>query len=211
MVNEYKDSYIVFSRTNTGIGKVIRRVTRNTYNHTSLCLDGKFYQLISFARKHVNSPFQGGFVVETPVRYLSDGEDIIVKVCRLDESIFPIIEMKKRLDAVRSEEKSYIYNTYGAIVSPFKIKFSPYRTFTCVEFAAYVLGLEEKIYSVHQLEKIFDKAKVYEGSYKQLVENYKHLFPEDDYQTRQRKRDIIFGTANHLYKNAVRSFGKHGE
>ncbi len=211
MVNKYPDSYIVFSRTNTGIGKIIRKVTRNTYNHTSLCLDGRFYELFSFARKHVNDPFQGGLVVETPVRYLFDGADITVKVCKIDDNIFPIDRIRKRLADVRLEEKSYIYNTYGAIVSPFRIKFSPYRTFTCVEFAAYLLGIEDKIYSVRQLEKIFDRNKVYEGSYKQLVENYKHLFPKDDYQTRQKKRDVIFGTAHHLYENALRSFGRQSD
>ncbi len=211
MVNEYPDAYIVFSRTNTGIGKLIRKVTNNTYNHTSLCLDGKFYQLFSFARKYANNPLQGGFVIETPVRYLSDGADITVKVCRIDGEVFPIGDMEKRLDAVRSEEKSYIYNTYGAIVSPFKIKFSPYRTFTCVEFATYVLGIKKNIYSVRQLEKIFDKNKVYEGSYKFLVENYKDYFPDDDYNIKQRKRDVIFGTAHHLYKNAVRSFVRQSD
>lgn len=211
MVNEYKDSYIVFSRTNTGIGKIIRKVTRNTYNHTSLCLDGKFYQLVSFARKHKNNPFQGGLVIETPVRYISDGEDITVKVCRIDESAFKVEDMFKRLDAVRSEENSYLYNTYGAICSPFKIKFSPYRTFTCVEFAAYILGIKGKIYSVWQLEKIFDCNKIYEGSYKTLVENYRDYFPKDDYHEKQRKRDVICGTAHHLYENAVRSFGKQSD
>ncbi len=211
MVNKYSDSYIVFSRTNTGIGRIIRKVTRNTYNHTSLCLDGKFFELFSFARKHVNDPFQGGLVIETPVRYLSNGADITVKVCKIDDKVFSINEMRKRLDNVRSEEKSYIYNTYGAIVSPFRIKFSPYRTFTCVEFAAYILGIKDKIYSVRQLEKIFDCNKVYEGSYKLLVENYQHAYPDDDYQERQRKRDIIFGTAHHLYENTLRSFGKQSD
>ena len=212
MVNEYgKDSYIVFSRTNTGIGKLIRGITRNQYNHASLCLDGKFYQLVSFARKHVNNPLQGGFVIETPVRYLNDGEDITVKVCRVDKDAFPTNELKSRLDDIRSEEESYIYNTYGAIMSPLRIKFSPYKTFTCVEFVAFVLGLEGKIYNVRQLEKIFDKSKVYEGSYKHLVEEYKAFFPEDNYNEKQKKREVILGTAHHLYENAVRSFGKQSE
>ncbi len=208
MVNEYKDSYIVFSRTNTGIGKLIRKVTFNKYNHTSLCLDGKFYQLVSFARKHINDPIQGGFVIETPVRYLTDGADITVKVCKINEDVFPLKGMLNRLNDIRSDESSYIYNTVGAIVSPFKIKFSPYRTFTCVEFVAYVLGIKDKIISVKQLEKIFDNNKVYEGSYKNLVDSYNHLFPEDDYNEKQPKKDVILGTAHHLYENALRSFGK---
>ncbi|MBR6548985.1 MAG: hypothetical protein IKT68_05510, partial [Clostridia bacterium] len=57
-------------------------------------------------------------------------------------------------------------------------------------------------------EKIFDENKVYEGSYKDLVDSYKHLFPEDDYNEKQPKKDVILGTAHHLYENALRSFGK---
>lgn len=211
MVVNPSDLYIVFSRTNTGIGRIIRTFTHNTYNHTSLCLGGELHQLISFARKHKNDPFHAGVVVETPVRYISFGEDVVVKVCRIDQNLFPLEDMKKRLEKVRSSVgKKYIYNTYGAMVSPFKIKFSPYHTFTCVEFTAYILGVKEKIYSVRQLENIFDGQKVYEGSYKKLMEDYQYHYPNDDYYERQPKKDIIFGTCHHFYENALRSF-YHGE
>ena len=205
------NSFIVFSSTNTGMGKFIRHITHNTYNHTSICLDGKFYELYSFARKHINSPFCGGLVVETPARYITDGKDVMVKVCRIDPKVFSPDTMNERLEKIFSQKDSFIYNTYGAIVSPLRIKLCPYHSFTCVEFVSYILGIKKPMYSVKQLEKIFDKYKIYEGSYKKLIERYSDnaTFPKDDYNTRLTKRAVLLGTARQFYDSAKRSLGRY--
>ena len=55
--------YIMLSRTNTGIGRIIRLFLRTSrYNHVSAALDGRLFLLYSFSRARKDSPFSGGFV-----------------------------------------------------------------------------------------------------------------------------------------------------
>ena len=44
--------YIVFSATPTGTGRLIRKATRNQYNHVSLSLNRDIRKMYSFARIH---------------------------------------------------------------------------------------------------------------------------------------------------------------
>jgi hypothetical protein len=76
--------YIVLSRTNTGVGRLIRLFLRSShYNHVSAALDGRLYLLYSFSRTRKDSPFSGGFVQEYPSRYFAMGKNVDVKVFRV--------------------------------------------------------------------------------------------------------------------------------
>lgn len=76
--------YIMLSRTNTGIGRIIRLFLRTSrYNHVSAALDGRLFLLYSFSRARKDSPFSGGFVQEYPSRYLAMGQNVEVKVFRV--------------------------------------------------------------------------------------------------------------------------------
>ena len=61
--------YIVFSATPTGMGRLIRKATRNRYNHVSLSLSRDIHKMYTFARLHRTIPLYGGFVVESILRY----------------------------------------------------------------------------------------------------------------------------------------------
>ena len=54
--------YIMLSRTDTGMGRLIRFFTRYDYNHVSLSLDPRLHSWVSFARYAVDVPLAGGFV-----------------------------------------------------------------------------------------------------------------------------------------------------
>jgi hypothetical protein len=61
--------YIVFSSTPYRIGKFIRRLTREAYNHVSIALDPDLTKMYGFARRYYRTPFYGGFVRESLSRY----------------------------------------------------------------------------------------------------------------------------------------------
>ena len=52
--------YIVFSATPTGMGSLIRKATRNRYNHVSLSLSRDIRKMYTFARLHRAIPLYGG-------------------------------------------------------------------------------------------------------------------------------------------------------
>ena len=76
MNTEVKDNsksiYVIFLQTPFKIGKLIRFVTNYKYNHTSISFSENADVLYSFARYNKNSPFVGGFVEESPLRYIKD-------------------------------------------------------------------------------------------------------------------------------------------
>lgn len=47
--------YVVFARTDLKVGRMIRIMTRNRYNHVAISLDG-MKTLCSFSRLYINHP-----------------------------------------------------------------------------------------------------------------------------------------------------------
>ena len=78
--------YIMLSRTDTGMGRLIRFFTKETYNHVSLCLDDRLDHFVSFARFRQDVPLAGGYVAEPPERLLSCGKTMPVRIFKLDIS-----------------------------------------------------------------------------------------------------------------------------
>ena len=61
---------IVASRTPSFLVQIIRLATKFKHNHVSISLNDDLVPLFSFARYNYNSPFHGGFVEESWLRYL---------------------------------------------------------------------------------------------------------------------------------------------
>ena len=84
MQSENKDIYIMFSSTPSKMGSFIRFMTGNKYNHVSLSFREDLGHLYSFARYYKNTPFVGGFVEESVLRYfLLGSETVRVKICKI--------------------------------------------------------------------------------------------------------------------------------
>ena len=64
-----KNLYLIFSSTDLKIGRMIRFVTQNQYNHCSVCLREDLSKFYSFSRIYRSNPLIGGFTVESPCRY----------------------------------------------------------------------------------------------------------------------------------------------
>ena len=71
---------IVASRTPSFLVQIIRLATKFKHNHVSISLNDDLVPLFSFARYNYNSPFHGGFVEESWLRYLYRDNDISVSI-----------------------------------------------------------------------------------------------------------------------------------
>lgn len=160
--------YVVFSKTSTKIGKMIRTVTRNEYNHTSLSFDKNLGVMYSFARYKYHYPMAGGFVVEYPVRYIHGGNDAKVKICRISLSDESYGKLKKRIQKFISTSDDSCYNTFNLLLYPLHLQLNLTNSYTCVEFVAKILGVQG-IRSIRDFEERLSDNVIYEGRMSNIV------------------------------------------
>ena len=200
--------YVVFSSTNSGVAKFIRVMTRNFYNHTSVAVDPSLKKMYSFARRHKNAPFISGFITEKPGRYLDEGQDITIKICKVpvDEKTFRLAS--DTISRYRNSPDVTYYNYISALTSVFRLRLHMQDCYTCVEFSSSMIG-DENTCVIHDLEKRLKEYVVYEGSYKKYIGEY--ISDDKEYFTPVKQPDLIFQTvglmlyvATHLFLGLFR-------
>lgn len=161
-----KHLYIMLSCTSTGMGKVIRRVTRNDYNHVSLTLDETLSNFVSFARYAKGVPLAGGFVRETSERFLSGGEPVPVRICRIPLPGARYTKLNE-LFALADQKNNLTYNSLGALLSTWHLRFHIPGSYTCLEFASVVL--EHPFRSLQELEAYLEPYTIYQGDLRNVT------------------------------------------
>lgn len=168
--------YIVFSATPYFIGKAIRKITGETYNHASIALDEDLSRMYGFARRYYRTPLYGGFVRETLSRYHVNGQSTQVQICKLPVTTEQYITVEKRLTRMHEAKDVYIYNHISALGALLRKPIRAMNAYTCVEFCVEILhelGLDldpKKYYSVGDVEKILRTYEVYTGPMPQCQE-----------------------------------------
>ena len=172
MQSEYH-IYIVFSSTPYKMGRFIRMMTHSHYNHIALTTDPSLRELYSFARHYRNTPFYGGFVRETGVRYRYKQRVADIKVCALPVTEDVYRMASENLEQMLSEEEQYIYNLLSAILVPLGFRVRLPNAYTCVEFVTDFLkrlGMDslfpkKRAYSIREVERLLSDYEVYQGPF----------------------------------------------
>ncbi len=163
------DIYLVFSSTQYRIGKMIRRITGESYNHASIALDANLTRMYSFARRHHSTPFYGGFVRESLSRYCFNGVPADVCICKLPVTQTQYEWLENTLQKMEENKEHYLYNHFSAAYALFHKNLPLEDAYTCVEFSVailYQLGFPvdcTKYYSVGDLKSLFDSETIYTG------------------------------------------------
>ncbi len=164
-----KRIYLVFSSTPYKIGKIIRMLTGEAYNHVSIALDRDLRELYGFARRYYRTPLLGGFVKESLSRYHVHGIATQVRVCQVEITQEQYSTLKSRLEQMDMQKEQYLYNHLSVLATPFGRLVKIKDAYICTEFAAEVLhglGLPldpNKYYSVETLAAMFAGSEVYRG------------------------------------------------
>lgn len=166
---EQKCIYVVFSSTPYKVGKAIRTLTRETYNHVSISLDESLSKMYSFSRRYYRTPFYGGFVQESVSRYHIKGNSAQIRVCRLPVTLQQYEQLETHLAELFEQKDRYLYNhlsiSTALLHKPVKVR----DAYTCVEFCVKVLhscGIDldpNSYYSIGDLEKQLRIYTVYTG------------------------------------------------
>lgn len=200
--------YIVFSATPTGMGSLIRRATRNRYNHVSLSLSRDIRRMYAFARLHRTIPLYGGFVEESILRYRSFAGSARVKICRVEVPEPRLTYLRNRLERLWNEREEYIYNTPAALASLVHLRPAISKAYTCVTFvqkllARYALAgvTERDVPTVRSLERRLAPYVIYEGPAPAAAGEW----GEDAYPVETTTRYAVYTTARHFGRLARRA------
>ncbi len=155
--------YLMLSRTNTMMGKVIRQYTGAKYNHVSLTLDDSFHRFVSFARYRVDVPLVGGYVQEPAERILSTPGNLPVRIFRVELDAEREAELAALFARAGAPGTGLIYDSLSALVSRWHIP----GCYTCLGFTSRILGRDFR--SLQELEAYLEPYAVFTGDLRQLV------------------------------------------
>lgn len=169
-MNEQHYLYVLFSATPYRMGRWIRFVTGEPYNHVSIATGEDLTSIYSFARRYYHTPFYGGFVSEDPCRYRHNGRCANIRLYRLPLTRRQWQRLQEMLADMKEHADRYLYNHLSAMAAPLHLKIQVRKAFTCTEFTVNVL---------HQLGFDFDPNRFYTiGDIAQRLGSY-HIYTGD--------------------------------
>lgn len=166
-MEEHKKLYVMISKTDTGIGNVIRKVSGYPYNHVSMTLDSTFRTWVSFARYIQDTPLYGGFIVEPAERFLAKGKTVDVHIFAVDITPQRYEELRELFSQAGNPDSDYIYNHFELVTLTFGIKFPIRNAYTCLGFANAVMGTNYA--SIPDLDRQMAPMLHYEGTLNDLA------------------------------------------
>lgn len=161
--------YVVFSSTPYKVGKLIRKITQEEFNHVSISMDRELSRMYSFARRYYRLPFYGGFVCESRSRYYINGKGTNICVCAIPVAPRRYIALCNLLRDMHGQSRSYIYNHLSALGAVIHKPIRARDAYTCVEFCIKILrdlGVQiqpDKYYSVGDIHSLLKPFMIYNG------------------------------------------------
>lgn len=171
MPDDQKYLYVLFSATPYRMGRWIRRITGEPYNHVAIATEEDLKQLYAFARRYYRTPFYGGFVEEHPCRYHHNGVTADIRLYRLPLTQRQWDTLQTLLAGMREQSERYLYNHLSALAAPLHIKVRVRDAFTCAEFAVSVLSTlgfdfdANRFYTIGGIARRLDEYHIYTGRF----------------------------------------------
>lgn len=159
--------YVMVSRTETGIARIIRAVSRYPYNHVSITLDDTLRSWYSFARYVQSAPLYSGFVRESAERLCAESGDVKVKVYRVSIPEINAARLEQLMPLAGDPESGLIYNHFDAVANAMGYHIPVPRCHTCLSFACEILDQQHT--SIESLCEALNQNLIYEGDLSKLT------------------------------------------
>jgi len=132
--------YVVLTRTNTVISRLIKLFTNDEYTHAAIALDRELNSMYSFGRKYSYNPFIGRFkreCVDKGIYRLQ--KEVPCIILEVDVSKQQYEKAQSLVSQFISNSHLYKYNYKGLLYNLFKVETYEDNRFLCSEFVYYVL------------------------------------------------------------------------
>lgn len=164
---ESKYVYVILTSTQSKFGKVIRAITKDTYNHMSIATLDDLSDICTFGRRKYSTPLNAGFTHERLEYYtLNKYNNIGVKLYKIPVSKNQYDKVVFELSKIENDT-DYMYNLFSALTYPVLGGFRTYKAYTCVEFVATVLNKSGVVC-------IENAHKVTPNEYGNILNNYEY-------------------------------------
>lgn len=134
--------YIMVSRTNTMLGKVIQMALGVSYNHCSIALDDSLESIYSFGRKEIGNMFVAGFVQESKNSgFFAVHDKSNIALLRLSVSREEKMRIHEIISEFQQSKEPCKYSLLGLLYCYRGIPVERENKFFCSQFVAQVLQL----------------------------------------------------------------------
>lgn len=159
--------YVMVSRTETGIARIIRAVSGYPYNHVSVTLDPTLCSWYSFARYVQSAPFYSGFIRESARRLCAETGDAMVRIYRVEVPRIHADRLEQLMPLAGNPDSGLIYNHFDAMANALGYHLPVPRCHTCLSFACEILDQQHT--SIESLCEALAPSLIYEGALSQQV------------------------------------------
>lgn len=132
--------YIIVSRTDTVLGRMIRKSLGVPFNHCSIATDRSLSCFYSIGRKGVYNPLRAGFVRESKdagfFKIHSNAQIAVLRVAVTEEQLQAL---EQRLSEVQARAAQIHYSLLGLIYCYFGISVKRENKYFCSQFVAELL------------------------------------------------------------------------
>lgn len=139
-MNNEQYIYVVFVRSNTKAGKVIRKLTNWKYSHVSIALEEPFNKFYAFSRLNYKSSFIAGFTEEYKSNYTllknTPAQITCYKIPVTNKEKTKIISFIDKI----SKDKEYIFNYPSMFTTTIIHGFELYKSYNCITFVSIILS-----------------------------------------------------------------------
>lgn len=172
-----KKIYIVLTRTDTFLSKIISFIKNDEYTHASISLDESLDEMYSFGRKYTYNPFIGTFVRESFNKGIFGVHEnlrgVVIEIPVTDRQYRAA---KKALNKFILNRSSYSYNYLGLVCGLFNKEVFFERSFLCSEFVYHILNsstivdlnMHRSLVRPQNLLNLDEGAIIYEGNLKNI-------------------------------------------
>lgn len=135
-----RNIYIVVSKTDTVLGRLIQKKLGVEYNHCSISLDESLEDIYSFGRKELWNMFRAGFVKESKSEgFFKKYNNSDIAVMRVPVTQEQLQEIAINIARFQVHKELYSYNALGLIYCYLGINAKRKNKYFCSQFVAEVL------------------------------------------------------------------------
>lgn len=140
MSNTKKYVYIIISKTNTILGKIIRSRLKVSYNHCSISTDISLNNIYSFGRKELHNMFRAGFVTESKnYGFFKLHSNTQITVLRIKATNEQLNHFEKIISRFKRNSEKLKYNILGLFYCYLGLPIKRENKYFCSQFVAEVL------------------------------------------------------------------------
>ena len=177
-----KAIYVIFTKPNTIVSKVIKFATSDPYTHVGISLDDPFKNFYSFSRKYTHIPIPAGFVQENWNNFnYQSNPNMPVCIMKVDVSEIQFEAVKSIIQNFELSSSAFNYNVVGLFLCKTNVTVQRSKHYFCSEFVHEVL-VHSRILpklkhsqhvSPHEIyELLSDKERILEGSLNNMLDKF---------------------------------------